>query len=62
MDNIYLYLLFGLGIYFGMALNNTKSFKEAKIIHIFNGLVICWLLWPIGVLLKVLIIWFDDYE
>lgn len=52
MDLIYSYLVFGLGFYVGLALNNLESFSRADTLSIIRGFLVGCIFWPIGIILK----------
>ena len=56
------YLSFGLGMYIGMCLNNPKSFTDADTASLLRGLLLCWILWPLGLITKLIIILTEPSE
>lgn len=47
------YALFGAGFYIGLALNNPDSFLEASAVSLIRGLLIGFIFWPIGLVVKL---------
>lgn len=43
-----IYLLFGLGVYTGIACSRLHTFKGASTFSIVKGLILGFLLWPVG--------------
>ncbi len=50
------YFMFGAGMYVGMALNNPMSFLDANAASLIRGLLICFVFWPIGLIVKLITI------
>lgn len=43
-------------MYVGMALNNPISFMDANTASLIRGVLLCWILWPIGLITKLIMI------
>ena len=48
MSLLGLYLLFGAGVYTGIACTRLDTFKGQSTWSVVKGLILCWLLWPAG--------------
>lgn len=62
MINLALYLAIGLGMYIGMYLNNPMSFTNASAASLLRGVLLCWILWPIGLITKLIVIFMEPIE
>ena len=47
------YFVFGLGLYIGMCINNPTGFVKATAAGLLRGILLCILLWPIGLIVGV---------
>lgn len=56
------YLIFGCGMYVGMALNNPQSFTKADSASLIRGAILCFLIWPIGLISKLIMILLEPNE
>ena len=50
------YLLLGIGFYIGMVLNNHKTFIGAPTSSVINGLLLGLVFWPIGMVVKLIMV------
>lgn len=54
---IELYFAIGAGFYLGLAMNNVESFKtNTPVIYILGGILLGFVFWPIGVIVKITLI------
>lgn len=50
------YLIFGAGFYIGLALNNPTSFMDVDTAALFRGILLCFIFWPIGLIVKLILL------
>lgn len=50
------YLIFGAGFYIGLALNNPSSFVDADAAALLRGILLCFVFWPIGLIIKLILV------
>lgn len=51
---MYLYFSFGAGLYIGMAIKDPSGFVGATAASLIRGFLLCFVFWPIGLLLKLI--------
>lgn len=50
------YLIFGAGLYIGLALNSYTSFMDADAGALLRGFLLCFIFWPIGLVIKLIVV------
>lgn len=59
IDLIILYFVFGAGLYTGLTLNNPMSFVDASLASLLRGLLLGFIVWPVGIIVQVVLILTD---